>query len=381
MGAEKATRSANKKKEGDGQPPSGDPAAMRGGFVARSGRAAVNETERRICGPGALRSAALAEGLALAGRRAATLLAREAPIEFTASGASSAWVHHRIVGSRDGASGRLSFQLVARDAQEAVDHCLVAQRMAARLRRPGICALEHEIADALHLVRLPDPEMIGGLLGRKELGPLPKRVTEVEILEAAAEAMETVSRKTGRPRTVVNSQVPADAECVVISGGANARMAERVAGRLRETGLSCGSVGLALVHPLPLDAMRRSYGGVRTIVILGVGKLIEPTGPVARLRALLNDGKTRVFAVAAGDRDVDPIAAEIATLLGIGPITAAPAAPATDPAPADRRFAFGVHPRSAWSDELLLDIAAELGRFGSGPWPGPTSAPEPRRWR
>ena len=46
-----------------------------GRLMARSGIDAVNATERLICGAGAVDVASVAQGLALAGERAATLLA------------------------------------------------------------------------------------------------------------------------------------------------------------------------------------------------------------------------------------------------------------------------------------------------------------------
>ncbi|UCF66226.1 MAG: hypothetical protein JSV80_10530, partial [Acidobacteriota bacterium] len=57
------------------RPPSSTSTAISPGrWIARSGAEAINATERLICGRSAVRSLAVAEGLALTGERAATLL-------------------------------------------------------------------------------------------------------------------------------------------------------------------------------------------------------------------------------------------------------------------------------------------------------------------
>ena len=68
-----------------------------GRLIARCGIQAVNAAERAICGPGAVHRATTAEGLALAGLRAATLLEDAPSAEPPGTAATTApWVHHRL---------------------------------------------------------------------------------------------------------------------------------------------------------------------------------------------------------------------------------------------------------------------------------------------
>ena len=103
---------------------------------ARPVWAAVNEAERRICGDAAVPSRSVAEGLALAGRRAARLI--QPSRDEAASGAAVAapWVDHRVRHGGLSLPRAHAFELVASSGQQAVDHCLVAHRMSAMLGRP-----------------------------------------------------------------------------------------------------------------------------------------------------------------------------------------------------------------------------------------------------
>ena len=84
----------------------------RGRFVARRAHAAINETERRLCGSGAVSRPSVAEGMALGGRRAATLLVSAADV--TAS-ARTPWVHHRL---GPGPTSGFAFELTASTTQD-----------------------------------------------------------------------------------------------------------------------------------------------------------------------------------------------------------------------------------------------------------------------
>lgn len=117
--------------------------------TARRVWAAVNMAERLICGSGAVHSAAMAEGLALAGARAAHLLdpGRDA-LELQAAVAAP-WVDHRIRAGRSAPGQQPGFELIASSAQEAVDHCLLAHHLAARLGVPGLCTIDADLAETL----------------------------------------------------------------------------------------------------------------------------------------------------------------------------------------------------------------------------------------
>ena len=116
------------------------PQALRPGVpVARSGRSAIDLAERLLCGDGAVRTASIAEGLALSGRRAASLLegsAGSTPAAGPVSG-RAAWVHHRVRPDGPDVGERFPVRLEARTAQQAVDHCLVAHLVADRDQPDG----------------------------------------------------------------------------------------------------------------------------------------------------------------------------------------------------------------------------------------------------
>ena len=86
--------------------------------MARSGIEAVNATERLICGEGAVDVASVAQGLSLAGQRAATLLAdgRSQPPAHMVAGSTAAWVHHQLGGGHTVVGGCMTFELDAGDA-------------------------------------------------------------------------------------------------------------------------------------------------------------------------------------------------------------------------------------------------------------------------
>ena len=189
-----------------------------GRWIARSGRRAVNTVEREICGDAAVHSVAMAEGLALAGRRAAKLLDRspQAPGPGAESMAGAAWVEHRLRWRADQTGREASFELVATDVQQAVDHCLVAHRIAAKLGLPVACTLDRELAESLSLVRLPEP------LPRPETPP--QDGDPATVLEVTDEAFEHVSAATGRPaRAIELHQMKGARLALLASGTAGAR--------------------------------------------------------------------------------------------------------------------------------------------------------------
>ena len=160
LGAERTAETQRKSKtttEGAQESPA------TGRLTASSALDAVNATERLLCGECAVHGPAVAEGLAISGRRAATLLERGHGPVRSAPGAAAAvpWVDHRLRSAAAATTSRAAFELVAADAQEAVDHCVVAHHLATALGQPGLCTIDRETAIGLSLVRFPDGDAAG----------------------------------------------------------------------------------------------------------------------------------------------------------------------------------------------------------------------------
>ena len=87
--------------------------AGRGRLVAATVLEAVNLAERAICGAGVVDGLAAAEGLALAGQRAATRLRGSSHRGATAPPGSGGWVHHRLLPDQPAPQGPRVIELVA----------------------------------------------------------------------------------------------------------------------------------------------------------------------------------------------------------------------------------------------------------------------------
>jgi hypothetical protein len=312
-----------------------------GRLMARSGVDAVNATERLICRDGAVEAAAVAQGLALAGKRAATLLAGggSKPPAHIEQCRIASWVHHQIGGGQGAVCGCMAFALDAGSAQEAVDHCLVAHRMADRLALPGHCSLDPAIAEGLHLLRIPSTVMITELLGEADA-----RATTEDVAAAAAEAFEFVSKLTGRERAAVRQHRMDDAEHVLVVSGSSWKRACKAAEELRESGIACGVLAIMMKRPFPED---------QVLALLGKDHGIAVENELrADLRSTLGSGSsTRLRRLA------EVGAEEAAATLGLK----------FEPTPEFdeelQSVMIGVSPGGPWGDMLLLDGAALLGRL------------------
>ena len=95
LGAERTTEAQRKLWIDSGR---AEDTPVTGRLTASSAVEAVNATERMLCGEGAVPSPAVAEGLAISGQRAATLIDPDHdPVPSEAGFATAVpWVHHRI---------------------------------------------------------------------------------------------------------------------------------------------------------------------------------------------------------------------------------------------------------------------------------------------
>jgi hypothetical protein len=320
-----------------------------GRIVAQSGLEAVNATERLICGKGAVRFRAVAEGLALAGGFAATLLDRRVTQALPGDGhaARGPWVHHQI--SRGTPWPGMAFELDARDAQEAVDLCLVAHLLAETLGRPGVCTMTPAIADGLQVLGLPDQRMLSGILG--------------EAPASSTEAFTLVSEMTGRPCQAVTAHALKDAEVVLVTTGGAHREAIAAADAFRTAGISCGALGVTLVRPFPTAGLRQALDGVRSVVV--VERANDPDYLTTKIRAALADRTDVTLHTTTADAPSLSLASAVIEELGLTSENGDSLELVAHASPqAGQQISIAAAPVGDWSDHLLLDVAGLAGNPG-----------------
>jgi ferredoxin len=301
-----------------------------------TGSEAVARVERAICADAVARDPAVAEGLALAGVRAASLgdgvPSPSSPIVLR----EASCVHHvdGIPAREQGAA----FELAASSAQEAVDQSLVAHLLSRRLGRPGICSLSPALASHLCLVEVPRPERIALLLddGAKtaESSAAPSRVVEL-----AGEAFRAAAERIGRAGDVVRYQGKGGEAIVVVASGEDASAAREAATAISGFGV----LSVSLVRPFPESAVREALASAQTVLVLespaAAGALL------ASVRACV-DPKVDLHALSPGP-------------------------------PAQLLEALGAHLPEAFDPGRHVPLAATLGQrlvvAPSGPW-GETTA-------
>lgn len=262
-----------------------------------SGAEAIARTERILVGDALARSPAVAEGLALAGVRAASITTRSTsspPGEFTSGTVSC--VHH-VTAAPGRASGG-SFELAATSVQEAVDDCLAAHLLSQRLRRPGLCSLAPNLAEDLALVELPEAgasaERLADAAPSQESTADPDRIAEL-----ACQALALAGARSGRPAAPVVIDGDADSNLVLVAAGDGAAPARAAVRALAEAGVPARTAIVRLVRPFPAELARKALAGAR--VVVAVGAPDEPVhGLLAAVRAAASE-KAEVRWVAAAD--------------------------------------------------------------------------------
>lgn len=323
-------------------------------LVACSVATAVNRTEAALCGTGAVTSVAAAQGAIVAGGRAAVLLdTHNTNHTALGKGGIGAWVVHRRCCADSGNRTGFAFQLLATDAQQAVDHCLVAHRLAAHIGRPGLCELDPGLADELALVHVPtDAE------GLKQVDV--DGTAAGSVLAAAQEAFATVSSWTGRPCWPVLRHGPESARYVLVVVGAAWAQACAAAQLLSVDGVDCAVVGLTQLQPVPAEELRNAIGDADAVAVLQ--QTCSPDGLADVVRAAWqHDGEGLVLEVESPVEGPveNPGPGELAQALlqSFELPHRAPPAEATVQVPA---LALGAVPAGAWADGLLLEVATRL---------------------
>jgi ferredoxin len=318
-----------------------------------SGLEAVARIENVICPEAVTREPAVAEGLALAGVRSASLAngqVTEAAGPFTGPDASC--VHHVNGGPGNERAG--VFELAASSAQDAIDQCLAAHLLSRRLGRPGVCSLASPLAEDLSPVELPGAGLVNGLLDAGAAAREPDARAE-RVVELAAEALRAVAEQTGRPAELVVYQGDPAAELVLLGSGGGAAAAREAAQVLSAAGVSAASVSVNLVRPFPESLVRDALTQAQRVIVVGASDQVD--GMVARVRAALGERAqvevlpatdTRALLEALAERlpqaDFDPGAVAASAEPPSGKLMVAPVGP--------------------WAERTLREVAGALAQLG-----------------
>jgi hypothetical protein len=263
-----------------------------------SGAEAVARTERILVGDALARAPAVAEGLVLAGVRAASVAGR---VDSSPSGdlpAGVSCVHH-VTAAPGSASGG-SFELAATSAQEAVDDCIAAHLLSQRLGRPGSCSLAPNLADDLAVVQLPDASASEKRLADAALSQQ-STVDPDSITELACEALMSAGGSSELPAAPVVSDGDAGADLVLVAAGESAAAARAATRALAEAGVRTRAAIVRLMRPFPADLLRQALAGARMIVAVDapgeplqgfIAAVRAASGAEAEVRGVVAKGST-----------------------------------------------------------------------------------------
>ena len=219
-----------------------------------SGASVVQQVELAICGIEAVSTDAQAEGLALAGQRAARGLSAEPPTSEPSAG----WVLHK-----SGRSARFgAFSFAAVDAQEAADQSLVAQLLCALTGRPAECVVGQRFASQPWQYQPLSRKLIDEAFALT----LPTGTSRWEAVDLA---LAHVTKLSGRAQTPLVEYRLQDAEVLLVAYGEDRQTMTDLVEALRRQGVAAGGLGVALLRPFPEKALAELVSGKRTVVVLG----------------------------------------------------------------------------------------------------------------
>lgn len=320
---------------------------------------AFGQLLREADGSGARGCVASATGMALAGLRAtcgaagSELFELHAALATAASRLAPLVVHAALDDGHAGwhaAAETGAFLALAKDGQEAVDLTLLARWLAERALVPGVVGFE---GDAVEWLALPSDALVREFLGapgdlvacpneaqRLLFGPERRRVVRwfdldhplavggqkgeadasradagraalfgAPLLAMAREGMAELSRRTGRPLSLVRRHRLDDAELVLVAQGALVQAAEAVADHLRkEKRLRVGVLGLSWLRPFPTAEVALALADKRAIAVLERGAASLGDGPLTReVKAAAGGPEGRwLSALCAGAAPVPP---------------------------------------------------------------------------
>jgi len=320
-----------------------------------TGSEAVARVERTIAADAVARDPAVAEGLAMAGVRSASLV--DGPSIGAADGiavSEASCVHH--VHAPPGFERGGAFELAATSVQQATDHCLAAHLLSRRLGRAGLCSLAPSLAKDLNLVSLPEPGLIADLLAADAGAPEPDASPD-RIVDLAREVLRAVGDRTSRPADLVDVQGDGGAEVVLVASGADTAPARAAASALTEAGVAANALSVILVRPFPEAEVRKALSASRMVLVVHAPG--EPSALLAPVRGAV-DEKTEVHPLAAAN-PAQMIEA-LRKHLPEGSFETQKLALAPEEAPSRRLV---VAPEGPWGEQTARRALAALGHLGS----------------
>lgn len=326
-------------------------------LIALTAREAIAATELVLCEAGAVRSPEAAQGVAAAGGRAAALL-RDHLTPAVLDVGTVPWVDHRLRSPE--ANAGYAFELLANDAQQAADQCLVAHRLTSQLQRPGLCSIDAVVAAAPALVRLPGDDA-AQLIDVASVESA-EMLTEGERLALAREALRAVGEATGRALIPVQTWRGDLPGWAIVTTGACVTGAVAAAELLRAAGCEVTVVAPTLMRPVPRPEWREALADVDGIIVLDAPPDSSRSPGSTDLTALVESvawhpgSEIEIQHLTHDPGDPHLLAEAIARTCGIGAIALPFEAP--DPASTVR---VGVLPASHWSRQLLLSLASCRG--------------------
>jgi pyruvate-ferredoxin/flavodoxin oxidoreductase len=173
--------------------------------------------------------------------------------------------------------------LVARNAQEAGDLCLIARRAAEASQTPFFSVQDGFLTThTVESVRLPEPEFMKEYVGKPEeklmnmmdpanpimsgvvqnqdsymKGKIAQRWYYDQVAPALEEAFEEFRRNTGRSYSFVGPYRCADAEYVIVGMGCFMETAQATVDYLRDRGVKAGCLNIYCFRPFPAEHIVR----------------------------------------------------------------------------------------------------------------------------
>ncbi|RIK88646.1 MAG: pyruvate ferredoxin oxidoreductase, partial [Planctomycetota bacterium] len=173
--------------------------------------------------------------------------------------------------------------LIARNAQEACDLCLIARRAAEACHTPFFNAQDGFLTThTVENVRLPEPEFMKQYVGRPEdrlmnmmdpanplmsgvvqnqdsymKGKIAQRWYYDQVAPALEEAFEEFRRQTGRKYDFVGPYRCEDAEYILVGMGCFMETAQATVDYLRGKGVKAGCLNVYCFRPFPAEAIVR----------------------------------------------------------------------------------------------------------------------------